>query len=159
MLIKTRVHLGVARLVKLDPFGKKIVMIEFAIVVGEGAPDQLTSVSVSPPLQSQPDDQFHEQSLLYQFFTLGKKPCFILADYDTSWLGTPPANIKYRILAALWLVALTVILAVASRVDEGMRDICQPSPFAEQHEGLARSKQLAILCILFIRTHSSPARV
>ena len=89
MVIKTSLHLGVARLVKLDPFGKKIVMIEFAIVVVEGAPDQLTSVSASPPLRSQPNDQFHEQSSPYQFFALGTKPCFILALTTTCHARVP----------------------------------------------------------------------
>ena len=40
-LIRTSVHLGVARLVPLDPFGGKAVMIGFAVVVVEDSSDRL----------------------------------------------------------------------------------------------------------------------
>ena len=85
--MRTSVHLGVASFVQLDPFGGKVVMIEFAIVVFEDAFDQLISSLWSLPPEpattannlttSLETRRAHEPG---RFFTLGTEPYLIFAD-------------------------------------------------------------------------------
>ena len=42
--MRTSVHLGMARLVRLDPLGERVVMIKLAIAAFEDAPDRLAAV-------------------------------------------------------------------------------------------------------------------